>query len=139
MWEAIAYVSSGFTLAAFIAAVSAWVLKEKSEEKRKLISLADDANRAELVQSALEFFHVETEGLTKEQKYQIAMRQIQARADRFRTTAILIGCLATTAAILSAYAISELGAGVSTQAEPENPCALPFDQRPLDCLFRDET
>jgi len=108
MWEAIAYVSSGFTLAAFVAAVSAWIIKGKSEEKQKLISVAADENRAKLVQDALEFFHVETKELTKDQKFNLAIQQIQARANRFRTIALLIGFLAITAAVLSAYAIKEL-------------------------------
>ena len=109
MWSAVAYVSSGFTLAAFVIAVSAWIIKVKSEEKEKLISGATDEHRAKLVQDALEFFHVETEDLTKEQKFTLAIKQIQARTNRFRIIALSIVFLALTAAVLSAYGISELG------------------------------
>jgi hypothetical protein len=108
MWEAIAYVSSGFTLAAFVVAVAAWIIKRKSDEKHKLISVAEDENRAKLVQDALEFFHVETKELTKDQRFTIAIQQIQARANRFKTIAVLIGFLAIIAAALSAYAINAM-------------------------------
>lgn len=108
MWEAIAYVSSGFTLAAFITATVAWLLKTKSEEKGQLISLADTDSKALLVQDALEFFHVNTENLNKKQQYDLAMEQIRNRANKFKIIAILIGFLAILAAALSAYAINQV-------------------------------
>ncbi len=138
MWEAIAYVSSGFTLAAFVTAVAAWILKGKSEEKGKLISLAENETKAKLVQDALEFFHVDTESLTKEQKFNLAMEQIRARANRFKTITLLIGFLAIVSASLSAYAIYELNDNLPSKPtpEPKDPCKLPFDKRPLDCNFK---
>ncbi len=108
MWEAIAYVSSGFTLAAFVTAAAVWILKGKSEEKGRLISLADNESKVKLVQNALEFFHVEIGNLTKEQQFIVAMEQIRNRADKLKTIALLIGFLSIIAASLSAYAISEL-------------------------------
>jgi hypothetical protein len=135
MWEAIAYVSSGFTLAAFVTAVAAWVLKGKSEEKSCLISAADNELKAKLVQDALEFFHIETGNLTKEQQFKLALEQIRNRANRFRTIALLIGFLGIVAASLSAYAISK--STYSPQPIPvDDPCNLPFDRRPLDCNFK---
>lgn len=136
MWEAIAYVSSGFTLAAFVTAVIAWVLKEKSEEKGRLISAADNEVKAKLVRDALEFFHVEIGNLTKEQQFKIALEQIRNRANRFKTIAILIGFLAIVAASLSAYSISELK--YLPKQNPVDPCDLPFGRRPLDCNFKNE-
>ncbi len=134
MWEVIAYVSSGFTLAAFVTAVAAWIVKGKSEEKEKLISLAKNELQAKLVQDALEFFHIETGDLTKDQKFKVAMEQIRARANRFKTIALLIGFLALTASVLSAYAISEKN---DKKPDPiiEDACDLPFDRRPIDCNF----
>ncbi|MCP4108066.1 MAG: hypothetical protein GY749_21390 [Desulfobacteraceae bacterium] len=106
MWEAIAYVSSGVTLAAFLAAAATWILKAKSDEKVKLIDSASDENKAKLVQDAMEFFHIDTTGLTKEHRYNIALEQIKERANRFKLIAILICILALIAAALSAYALS---------------------------------
>src|ERR1022692_677762 len=79
-WDAIKYVGLGLTLAAFVVAAIAWLLKSKSEEKERLIDLAKDEERAGLVRDALEFFSVDTAGLTKAQEYQLALEQIRARA-----------------------------------------------------------
>ncbi len=106
MWDAIAYVSSGLTLAAFLAAAATWILKAKSDEKVKLIGSATDNNRAKLVQDAMEFFYVDTTKLTKDQQYNIALEQILSRANRYKQITVLIGILAIIAATLSAYALS---------------------------------
>lgn len=106
MWEAIAYVSSGFTLAAFIVAVIAWIGRTKIKERENLIGLAGVDDRKELVQSALEYFHVEIGNLSREAQFRIALEQIRARSRRFTIIALLIGFLAILAAIYSAYAVS---------------------------------
>ena len=116
MWEAIAYVSSGLTLTAFLAAIAAWVYKHQSEEKERLLSTAPPSKRAKLVEQALESFHVDTSGLTKEQQYNLAVQQIQARAQRFRWTAIVVIILVVIAATVAAYAINRIVA-----PRPESP------------------
>lgn len=106
MWEAISYVSSGLTLVAFIVAVAAWLYKSQSEVRGQLIREAAENRRAELVQNALEIFHVETSGLTKEQQSRIALEQIAARTKRFRTVAIVVCFLALVAGGVSVFAIT---------------------------------
>ena len=110
MWEAIAYVSSGLTLAAFLAAVVAWVYKHQSEEKERLLRAAPQSQRAKLVEQALESFHVDTSSLTKAQQYNLAVQQIQARAQRFRWTAIVVVILVLIAATVAVYAIDRIAA-----------------------------
>ena len=110
MWEAIAYVSSGLTLTAFLAAVAAWVYKNKSEEKERLLRAAPQSQRAKLVEQALESFHVDTSGLTKQQQYDLAVQQIQARSQRFRWTAIVVVLLVLIAATVAVYAIDRIAA-----------------------------
>lgn len=107
MWESIQYVTTGLTLVAFLVSVIAWVYKSKSEERERLIKTASEDKRADLVRSALEFFEVDTTGLTQEQKYELALAQIHARAQRFRTTAIVVCVLAVILAVVTAYAISQ--------------------------------
>jgi len=80
MWEAIKYVGSGLTLAAFLAAVAAWVFKNKINEKERLIRSAPAEDRSKLVMTTLEFFSVDARGLTQDQQYGLALRQIRARA-----------------------------------------------------------
>lgn len=105
-WEAIKYVGSGLTLAAFIVAAIAWLLKSKSEEKERLIDLAKEDERAGLVRDALEFFSVETAGLSKAQQYQLALEQIRARGQRFKLVTMVVCAVALVGGIVAVYAIT---------------------------------
>ncbi|HTL18729.1 MAG TPA: HEAT repeat domain-containing protein [Patescibacteria group bacterium] len=105
-WEAIKYVGSGLTLAAFIVAAIAWLLKSKSEERGQLIHLAKEEDRADLVRDALEFFRIDTSGLTKAQQYQLALEQIRARAQRFKTVAVIVCVVDLLGAVIAVYALN---------------------------------
>lgn len=118
MWQAIQYVTTGFTLAAFIAAAIASVLKRQADNKLKAIQSAPEADRPDLVRDVLEFLHVDPSGLTKGQQYNIAVKQIQERAARFRITAIVVVLLALIGGLLSAFAIS-YAAGQTIDVRPE--------------------
>lgn len=98
MWNAISYVSSAVTLLAFIAAVIAAVLRTKILQKERLIKNVPEKDRAQLVERTLEFFSIDTASLTRGQRYDLALRQINARAARFRTTAIVTVIIAVLAA-----------------------------------------
>jgi len=104
-WEAIKYVSSGFALCAFVVAALFSYLKNRSQEERKRIESAPPDDRADLVAKTLEIFNVDTTGLTRRQQFEIAMRQINGRIERFRLIAIVVVVLAVTGAGLSAYAL----------------------------------
>src|SRR5207237_9472757 len=60
------------------------------------------------------FFAIDTSGLTREQKYHLALHQIHERARRFRTTAVVVIIVACLAAGISAFAILR----VPTRNEP---------------------
>jgi hypothetical protein len=94
MWHAVGLVTTGFTLVAFLAAVAAWVIRQKILEKERLLRTAPEEKRAELVAAALEFFNVDTRRLTKQQQFELALQQIQARGQRFLLTTILIALVA---------------------------------------------
>jgi hypothetical protein len=115
VWEAIGYVSSGVSLVAFVVAVAAWLYKSQSESKERLIQQAAEADRAELVKHTLEFFHVETKGLTKQQQAEVALEQIRARTERFRIVAIVVCFLSVVAGGVSVYAISHDESNVSSE------------------------
>lgn len=118
VWQAIAYVSSGVSLAAFLATAIAWVLKTKSEERERLIRTASESDRAPLVSDALEFFHVDAAGLTKQQQFEVALEQIRARGQRFRLTAAVICFLALLAAGVAAFAIARPSRESSSSSVP---------------------
>lgn len=104
-WKAIAYVGSGLTLAAFIVAVAAWVYRTKVLERERTIRLAPDNERTQLIERTLEFFDINTSGLSRQQKYDLALHQIHERARRFRITAVVVVVVACLAAGVSVFAI----------------------------------
>lgn len=106
-WQAISLVSSGATLAAFITAAIAWITNRRLAREERLIATAAEAKRAQLVADALEVFHVDTASLTKQQRYDIAIRQINQRARRFETVAVAVVLLAVIAAIVAVYSLKQ--------------------------------
>jgi hypothetical protein len=87
-WQTIGYVSSGLTLVAFIVAAGVWTYRKVPLQKQWLIRQAPEQDRARLVENTLEFFNVDTSGLTKQEKYQIVMKQINERA----LVVVIIAC-----------------------------------------------
>jgi hypothetical protein len=105
-WEAIKYVSSGFTLCAFVVAALFAYLRNRSQEERKRIESASPEDRAALVAKTLEIFSVDTTNLTRQQQFDIAMRQINGRIEHFRIIAVVVVVLAALGAGLSALALA---------------------------------
>ena len=107
MWTSIQYVTSGLTLVAFIVAAGVWLLKARLDARERLIKAADNQRQADLVGRALEFFKVETEGLTKQQRYEIAIAQIHARSKRYTQSALAICFVAILLAAVTGLAIAK--------------------------------
>ena len=108
MWNAIAYVSGGATLAAFVAAVAAWIYRRKLAADAELIRTAPESERARLVMARHGvLFDVDTEPLTKQQKVDTINRQIAASASQFRTVALIVVLIAILAALVTAFAIAK--------------------------------
>lgn len=106
MWDAIQYVSSGVTLIAFVAAVVAWVYRQKLLSDSKLISNAPDSDRATLILARYgKLFDIDTSSLHKKQRYDLAIEQLRGRAKRFTNSAILVGVFAVLAAIVMIVAL----------------------------------
>lgn len=105
IWQYLQYVTTGLTLAAFAIAAGAWIYKSSSEKSERLIRTAPEEERSALVSRALEFFDINTQGLTKEQQYRLALAQIHSRAQRFRTIAMVVCLLALALTGISLYAI----------------------------------
>jgi hypothetical protein len=128
-WNTIAYVSSGITLVAFIVAAAAWVFRIKALRIERTIRLAPKSKRAALVEGALEFFNIDTRTLTREQKYDLALKQIHERAKRFRITAGVVVIVACLAAGISVFAIMRVPTvGESKGAISITPTTTPSSQ-----------
>jgi hypothetical protein len=122
IWEAVKYVTGGLSLAAFLAAVIAYIHRTQARSQERLLkAFSDDTGRIEAVKRTLEYFDVDTAGLTKEQRYDLALAQIHARARRYTIAAIVICVLAAMFAGLCSYAISQATfsrATIPGRAEP---------------------
>ena len=105
MWRAITYVTSGLTLVAFVVAASAWAFRTIILQKERQIKLAPENERSVLIRDALEFFSINTTGLTSKQQYNLAVKQVHARAMRFRTTAVVVTIVAGLTAGVATFAL----------------------------------
>lgn len=126
LWKAIAYVGSGITLFAFVAAVAAWVYRTKLLEAERIIRLAPKNQRASLIEKKLQSFNVDTSRLTNQQKYSLLIHQNLEQARRYRTRAIVVVVIAILAASVSAFAIFHIPtASSSTGSGSPAPATIP--------------
>lgn len=108
MWTAIQYVGSGLTLIAFIVAVVAWVHKWQLLKTERLIKSVPKAKRAELVERTLVLFKVDTSNLTRQQQYDLALRQINEQANKSRRTFVIRLAIAALLAALTFFALPKI-------------------------------
>lgn len=107
-FEAIQYVGTPIALIAFIVAIVAYAYRARLVERRKLIEAAPERERGRLLDATIrDFTTVNTETLTREQRYTLALRLIEERAARFRMTAFA----SIAAAVILAGLIAVLPAG----------------------------
>src|SRR5947207_1582229 len=107
-WESIKYVSSGLTLAAFIVAAVFLILRGLTRQKARLIREAPQEDRAALVKDALEFFRVDTSGLSQVKQFEVAIAQIQARGRRFTQVIWTIVIFGVLGAVVAVFALSKI-------------------------------
>lgn len=127
MWKAVGYVAGGFSLTAFIVAAISWTLRAQINQRQREISLASDAERGRLVSKTLEFFDVPLADVSEDRRYGIAMAQIKARSERFKTVSKLVVTLALAAMIaaLIAYSTYLIKQQDTSHAQPNVPVVSP--------------
>jgi hypothetical protein len=103
MWETVKSISTPLALGAFVAACVVTIVRILAANRLKLIQSATAANK-ELVEKELEKFSVDTAGLTKEQKYDLLVKQLTER--RLRLTTYLVALGAVAALCLAAYLVA---------------------------------
>jgi hypothetical protein len=106
MWNAVSSVTSVLTLIAFMAAIAASILFRKMRQQERIISSTRPVDRPSLIQTLSASFHVDTAGLSAEERYRIVLEQLRGRGTRFMIAAILTFgiCLFTLVGILIADA-----------------------------------
>jgi len=106
-WEAIGLVSSGATLVAFVVAAAYSAFRFSTGQTERMIQSASEAERPALVEAALRHFPVDTNGLTRDQKYTLVSEQIRAHG-RSQTNGLLAICfVALLLAAVAAFALSK--------------------------------
>lgn len=98
-------VTTGLSLAAFIVSVSFLVVRQHHNERLRAIEKASADDAAQLVNGTLTAFKLNTEGLTKEQRFTLAREELQRLRGRQTSFAFLVGIAAVILAIIAVAAI----------------------------------
>jgi hypothetical protein len=106
-WQAIQYVTGGLSLVAFLATALLFAYRYRLQTRAKIITSAPEQERVEAIATEAEFFRVQTDGLTKEQKVQIILAQIHARERRTVLFGALVFCVAFLLALIAIVAIEQ--------------------------------
>jgi hypothetical protein len=122
MWETVPLVTSGFALAAFLAASVAWVWRAHLARSRNLIQTASEKDRGKLVAQALESYAIDTSKLTRERQYELAVQQITARETRFKWGAAVFTAVAV---LVTAVALAAVFRGKAPDPVPPSPGPTP--------------
>jgi hypothetical protein len=84
MWNAISYVTGGFTLIAFITAAGAFIWLRLIRRDEVALSRASPSDIPAILDRIARQFHIDTASLTKEQKHGIVLEQLRLQSERFR-------------------------------------------------------
>jgi hypothetical protein len=124
MWSAIQFVSGWASLVAFALAIVAAILKARWARIESLVRLAPKDDRPGLVEKLLEQrFDVDTSKLTRQQQFDLAIEQIQARQHRFVVATRAVIAIAVVMAAVAVAAILRPGSGRGTDAPTPDPTA----------------
>jgi hypothetical protein len=106
MWNTVTQIGSVLSLLAFVVAAGTAAYRSRLKKRVELIEGAAEPERIAMAQTVLDGVAVDTRGLTKAQRYELARDVLQRRADRFR--GVLLGSLVlgVVAASFAAYAFT---------------------------------
>jgi hypothetical protein len=106
MWEAVGWVSGIFSLLAFVAAVVGTIWRRKLDTDVETIRQAPESERARIIMASRGvLFDVETDNLTKQQRFDLAAKQIETAVTRYLISVRLIAALAAFATIVTVIAL----------------------------------
>jgi hypothetical protein len=122
MWTTIKDVGTWITLIAFICAVAAWLYRTYLLQRERLIKSVPEDKRARLVEQTYVLFKVSTAKLSREQQYNLALKQISEQARKVQLTAGVIALISVLAAALTFVAIPRL---IPSPSPPPAPTPTP--------------
>jgi hypothetical protein len=101
MWQAVARVSEGVTLVAFLAAALAGVLYRKAVIQERLVRSFSAKNRLKAMPVLWAYLPAEAVELAPEQQFLLALEQIMRRAERWRQGAIVLVPIVLISAVVA--------------------------------------
>ncbi|SMD19624.1 hypothetical protein [Rhizobium sp. RU36D] len=113
MWQAITYVTSGLTLAAFVAALVAAVILRQSRRLESQLKSADSDKKVELIKSTIVLFDVDTERLSEAQRYDIVIKQLAMKQSQFSWYIGLAAFAGLLFAAFAFYSVSQRSSSAS--------------------------
>ena len=105
MWEIVGKVSSGITLCAFIFAVAVNAYKSKIQKEELLIRAAPESDRGKLKEKAIEGINIDANNLTKTQKYDLLLKDIELRSQKLKISALILIIITILTASIAVFAI----------------------------------
>ena len=117
--ENIQYVTGGFSLLAFIVGAVVLLAKYRWDNRKELIAESTGEEKVKALEAVLEYFGVDTEGLTKQQKYNIAMEQIKNKRHRLNLNAFIFCFVSVIFAGVATYTIANTDNGGGKGEEGE--------------------
>lgn len=100
--EALRYVGTPLGLVAFVVGIVAAVVRHRLAERRRLIASADIEARVPLIEGVFRDFRViETDNLTRSQRFELARQALDQRLRQYRTAAITGIGLAVIVAVVA--------------------------------------
>ncbi len=101
MWQVVGLVSSWFAVVAFVVAALLTAYQYKLYRDRRIIESGPPEKRILHVQTVLNRFSVPTEDLTKDQRFELALRLLRERSVRFKITIFSFVGLLVVAMVLT--------------------------------------
>ena len=106
MWHVVPQITTGLSLVALIAALTLYAYRSKLKHRRDVINTLPRQQRAEVITKELNTFGVDAKNLTNEQQYNLAIRQLDLRAQKSAIGAIIAAVAMLVFGGVAIFAIS---------------------------------
>ncbi len=119
-WSLASRVTSGFALLAFLVVAAVISYRERLKQQERMIKSSSPGDRADLVARVLRSFKIDTENLTKQQQYDLAVKQLghEAARHKMNVAAAIIILVCTVTAAIALTIVSSNGKNDGFQNQP---------------------
>ena len=130
MWDAVTGISTGVALAAFLAAAALSAYRYNLKSRARVIRSLPADSRGEALARELNAFGLDASRLSREQQFQLALREFDIRRARLRLTTVVVIILAVIPGVVALVSIlsdsikstSQSQIAVATVRPPDTDC-----------------